>query len=123
MNKIFIILAFILGLILLSYFYETIITNLYKISSEDAKMIIENSPNTLVIDVRTNLERRTFGFYPGSVHIPANNLETEMTKYVKDRQIIVYCNSGRRARLAAEKLVKLGFTKVNYIVSPYTTLL
>jgi len=34
-------------------------------------------------------------------------------------KIIVYCNTGQRARNAAEKIYNLGFKNVKYIVEPY----
>ena len=37
-------------------------------------------------------------------------------------EILVYCNTGQRARRAAEVLRKLGYKNVYYIESSYTSL-
>jgi len=37
--------------------------------------------------------------------------------------LLVYCNTGQRARFAAEKLEGLGFKDVYYIAGLYTSLL
>lgn len=122
--KLILIIAFIIGLLLLSYFYETIISNQFKLEPADAKLLIQNNKDLVIIDVRTSLERRTLGSYPNSVHIFLL-LEKEIQNKIpnKETPILAYANSGRRARLAAEKLYSLGYKNVNYIVTPYNTLL
>ena len=95
----------------------------FRISSEVAKEIIKKG--ALVLDVRTNLERNTLGYYPGSVHIPSSDLEERMPNEYpnKNINIVAYCNSGQRARIATEKLHSLGYNNAVYIVSTYGTLL
>jgi len=44
---------------------------------------------------------------------------TELPK----RGLLVYCNTGQRARFAAEKLEDLGFKDVYYIAGHYSSLL
>ena len=41
----------------------------------------------------------------------------------KDEPILIYCNTGQRARYASEKLQKIGFNNVYYIASSYLNLL
>jgi rhodanese-related sulfurtransferase len=95
----------------------------YRVSSEEAKEIIKKG--SLVLDVRTDFERSTLGYYPGSVHIPSSDLEERMpSEYPnKNINIVAYCNSGQRARIATEKLHSLGYNNAVYIVSTYGTLL
>lgn len=40
----------------------------------------------------------------------------------KDIRIIVYCNTGHRARMATEKLQSMGYKNATYISSTYRTL-
>ena len=96
----------------------------FRISSEVAKELLQNGKIDLVLDVRTNLERNTLGYYPGSVHIPSSDLEERMPSEYPDKNIniIAYCNSGQRARIATEKLHELGYTNSAYIASTYGTL-
>ena len=71
---------------------------------------------------RDNSEWR-LGHYPGAVHIPVNKLGKRTTSKLPKKGLLVYCNTGQRARFAAEKLVELGFTEVYYISGLYTDLL
>lgn len=64
------------------------------------------------LDVRTEEERRTDGFIPGTVMIDVQKDDfTEKACEIlpKDRTIAVNCRSGRRSKIAAEKLVGLGY--------------
>jgi len=78
----------------------------------------------LILDVRTDLERSTLGFYPNSVHIQSADLEREMPKRYPDKniRILAYCNTGHRARMATDKLQTLGYKNARYISSGYKSL-
>jgi len=116
----FLLLLILLVLLLSAYFYA--INSKYRISSAEAKRRIHEFD--LILDVRTDLERSTLGFYPGSVHIPSADLERRMPAYPdKDIRILAYCNSGQRARAATEKLHKLGYRNAVYIATTYQSLL
>ena len=118
-------IIFTLFLILCIFLYIYAIYSPYRISSEDARTKIAKKEIDLILDVRTDLERNTLGFYPGSIHIQSSDLERIMPlKYPnKNIRIISYCNTGHRARLATEKLHKLGYKNATYISSQYTSLL
>jgi phage shock protein E len=75
-----------------------------------------------VVDVRTPTEYR-MGHYPGAVNIPVTTISRRSTQGLPNRGILVYCNTGQRARFAAEKLASLGFQDVVYIDGSYRTLL
>ena len=89
-----------------------------------AKELLQNNKIDLILDVRTGIERRTLGFYPGSVHIQSADLEERMPfEYPnKDITILAYCNSGQRARIATEKLHDLGYKNAVYIATTYKSL-
>ena len=95
-----------------------------KISSEEAKQRIAENKIDLIVDVRTDLERSSLGFYPGSVHITSDSLEMTMNTVFPDKRmrILVYCNTGQRARRAAERLQAMGYRNVVYISGSYKTL-
>ena len=64
------------------------------------------------------------GHYPNSKHLPFNQIDENTTKDIsKNIGILVYCNTGQRARKAAEKLKSLGFNNVFYIASTYNTII
>ena len=92
------------------------------ISASKAQSMIETGKINAVVDVRTNKEYKA-GHYPGSINIPVNEINEITTSSLPISGILVYCNTGQRARYASRKLEKLGFTRVYYIAGPYTTLM
>jgi phage shock protein E len=97
----------------------------YRIPAEEARGRLAAGQFDLVLDVRTATERATLGFYPNSVHLASADLETTMPAQFPDRsaRILVYCNTGQRARAATEKLVAMGYTNVRYISGSHLSLL
>lgn len=95
----------------------------YRISVDEAKRLIRNHP--LILDVRTDLERSTLGYYPGSVHIPSSELTRRMPREYPDKSIVIvaYCNTGQRSRAATEILHGLGYKNARYITTTYGTLM
>lgn len=91
------------------------------ITSKKAKRLIKSGKIKRVIDVRTDMEWR-LGHYPGAVHIPVNKIGKRSTSKLPKRGLLVYCNTGQRARFAAEKLIELGFKEVYYIAGHYDTI-
>jgi len=124
MRTIVVILIFTAFVLILYSAYEYATSSPYRISSQEAKRRIKAGEIDLILDVRTDLEVQTLGFYPGSVHIQSADLEKEMSKRYPDRgiRILAYCNTGQRARAATDKLHALGYDKAVFIVTPYTSL-
>ena len=98
-----------------TYFGENLV------SSKDAKKMIRTGTIKKVIDVRTIAEYRA-GHYKGAVHIPVNKINRKTTTELPKKGLLVYCNTGQRARFAAEKLEDLGFEDVYYIAGHYSSL-
>lgn len=92
------------------------------VSSQEAKRLLLSGNIQVVLDVRTRAEYSA-GHYPGARHIPVTEMDATTTAGLPRRGILVYCNTGQRARFAAEKLRQLGFEDVVYIAGPYTSLL
>ena len=84
-----------------------------QISGAEAKALMDSEIGYIIIDARTQ-EEYDQGHIPGAIMIPeyeiANRAEKEIPD--KDQLILVYCRSGRRSKIAAEELVKLGYTNV-----------
>jgi len=92
------------------------------LSGKKAKKMIKSGEIKHVVDVRTKLEW-DFGHYPGAVHIPVGVISQDRLKgFKKDDGILIYCNSGQRARVGAEKIASFGFKKVYYIDGLYSTI-
>ena len=92
------------------------------VSSSEAKRLIKEGKIKKVIDVRTITEYRA-GHYPRALHIPVNKMDEKTTTELPKKGLLVYCNTGQRARFAAEKLEELGFEDVYYIAGTYRGLL
>ena len=91
------------------------------ISSEEAKKMIKSGKIKKVIDVRTTVEYR-IGHYPRALHLPVGKMNKKTVSELPKKGLLVYCNTGQRARVAAEKLVDLGFQDVYYISGHYSAL-
>jgi len=71
---------------------------------------------TLVLDVRKPDEFAA-GHVPGAINIPHTEIEKYLDKLRADinNEIVVYCESGRRAAIAIDILKQDGFSKVLHL--------
>ena len=83
------------------------------ITAKEAKEIMDTREGYIILDTRTQ-EEYDEGHIPGAILIPHDEIpekaESSLTDI--DRLILVYCRSGRRSKLAAEALLKLGYTNI-----------
>ncbi len=84
-----------------------------QITAEEAKNIMDSGEEFVLLDVREQDEFDS-GHIPGAILIPYTEIETLAQKMIpdKDKQILVYCRSGRRSKIASEALSNLGYTDV-----------
>ena len=84
-----------------------------QISGAQAKALMDSESGYVIIDARTQSEYNE-GHIPGAILIPEYEIADRAEKELpdKDQLILVYCRSGRRSKIAAEELVKLGYTNV-----------
>ena len=84
-----------------------------QISGAEAKELMDSESGYIIIDARTQ-EEYDQGHIPGAVLIPEYEIADRVEKELPDKKqlILVYCRSGRRSKIAAEALVKLGYTNV-----------
>jgi rhodanese-related sulfurtransferase len=95
-----------------------------RISASEAKRQIKSQEIKRIVDVRTDAEVEALGSYPNSLHIPAAQIKARAASTLgQNDSILLYCNSGQRARAAAENLQSMGYSNVHYIAEPYTFLL
>jgi rhodanese-related sulfurtransferase len=82
------------------------------LSPEEFKLGFEKE-NSILLDVRTPLEFKE-GKISNSMNIDilGDNFVQKLEKLPKNKPIYVYCKSGRRSRVACEKLNELGFEEV-----------
>ena len=109
---------FLYALIALIAFYIIrkilLIRSIKHYSAQEASQKIKSERNVVLLDVRTETERKQ-GSIKGSFHIPLASLgskENELKKF-KNAEIICYCRTGNRSLNAAAKLKRLGFNVAN----------
>ncbi|WP_291633873.1 rhodanese-like domain-containing protein [Clostridium sp.] len=83
------------------------------ITPEEAKERLDSDKEIILLDVRTKEEYET-GHIKGSILMPVDNLEEEVGKSLKDKEvtILVYCRSGNRSFSAANILIEQGYKNV-----------
>ena len=69
---------------------------------------VKKDPSLLVIDVRS-AEEYAAGHVPGAVNIPYDQVASRLAEIPKDKDVVLYCRSGRRSGLAAETLEANGY--------------
>ena len=84
-----------------------------QITQEEAKKIMDSGEDAVILDVREKDEYDS-GHIPGSILIPYTEIEAKAEVMLPDKkaQILVYCRSGRRSKIAAEVLASLGYINV-----------
>lgn len=92
------------------------------IGMEEYRKLVENPGAALIVDVREPQEY-TAGHVPGAINIPRGVLEFKIWSHVgfpadseMDRPLVLQCQSGNRASLAAQSLQDLGFTQTTAVV-------
>ena len=84
-----------------------------QITPDEAKKIMDNDEGYIILDVREQGEFDE-GHIPGAILILYTEIENKSEEIIpdKNKQIIVYCSSGRRSKIAAESLIMIGYTNV-----------
>ena len=81
---------------------------------QDAVKLFDQE-DVLFLDVRTSQEFKYEGSIKNALLIPVNDLEKKITmlEAYKSKNIIVYCRSGRRSKMATKLLKKKNFNVTN----------
>ena len=80
------------------------------------------APAPIVLDVR-RAEEFAAGRVPGARNVPHDAILADPAKALdapKDAEIVVYCQSGRRAGLALEALKKAGYMRLSHLEGDYS---
>jgi len=85
-----------------------------RVDVEEFDQAIEDHPEALLLDVRTQTEWEQDGHLENATLIPHTELEARGDELPseKDSLILLYCRSGNRSQDAAQTLVDLGFTNI-----------
>ena len=84
------------------------------ITAEEAKEIMDGEETYTILDVRTQEEYDQGHIGTETLLIPYDEIETQAEEALPDKeaQILVYCRTGRRSKIAAESLASMGYTNV-----------
>ena len=100
--------------------YDNKLVKVDNITGREAEKMInddKHDKDLIILDVR---EPKDFnnGHLLNAINIPIENIDKRMDELrnYKSKDIIVYCNTGRKSAEVAEKLVEHGFTDVTNIV-------
>lgn len=77
---------------------------------------LRTSTNMLVLDVRSS-EEFAKGYIPGAINIPYRDLPERLGEIwaYHDKDVVVYCERGVRARIAEDTLRTAGFSRVQHL--------
>ena len=103
--------SFFLSFVMVSKKGESIMYQ--QISQEEAKRIMDSEEKHIILDTREQDEFDS-GHIPGAILIPYTEIKNKAEAMLPDKnaQILVYCRSGRRSKIAAQSLAELGYTNV-----------
>lgn len=107
------IIWILLGVIIAFFLYMRLgsIKGLLNMNAEQFQDAIQNTPNSLVIDVREPGEFKA-GHIAGAVNYPLSQLNNRVENVTSDRRLFIYCQSGMRSRQAGRILSKKGYTNI-----------
>ena len=79
---------------------------------------LDEKKGMVLLDVRTNNEYAQ-GHIPGAVHIPLSEIGEKVKKLKKDKDIVVFCQSGNRSIWAIKRLMGMGFKNLYNLKGGY----
>ena len=84
--------------------------------SELLSKLERSKPDVVVLDVRTAAEFAA-GHVPGARNVSHDELPARLDEIaaLRDKQVVLYCRSGRRTQIAEDTLRKAGFTKLLHL--------
>jgi rhodanese-related sulfurtransferase len=79
---------------------------------------LDQKKGLMVLDVRTDREYEE-GHIPGAVHVPLSDIGDKIKKLKKDKEIVVYCQSGNRSIWAIKRLMGMGYKNLYNLKGGY----
>jgi rhodanese-related sulfurtransferase len=101
---------FLLSAILVGLWSCKTATSISEVSRAEVKEMVTN-PETTLVDVRIN-EQFSEKTSPGAVNIPLAKIEENLDFFRNQKQVIIFCNSGKQAAQAVEILKENGIKNV-----------
>ena len=82
------------------------------------KALEMNAAGAVFVDVR-NLPELNEGYAPNAVNIPLPELKQRVGELPKDKDLLIYCRSGRRSEAATRILMEQGYDRVYNVLGGY----
>lgn len=79
---------------------------------------LDEKKGMVLLDVRTDKEHAQ-GHIPGAVHIPLSDIGEKVKKLKKDKDIVVFCQSGNRSIWAIKRLMGMGYKNLYNLKGGY----
>ncbi len=115
-NNLLLCAAFVAVLAMVIYYEYTRFAAGLKALSPFAATKLLNEGEAVFLDVRDDKEYKA-GHIMNAQHVPLSNMDKfmhELEKH-KDKDVVIYCDSGQRAQRAGARLKKNGFTRLHVI--------
>ena len=93
-------------------------TTYMDISAQEAKELIDNNPDVIIIDVSPRYDK---GHLPGAInyYVGDGSLDAALPSLDKNAEYLVYCHVDSAAIAGAEKLIDAGIEKVYRLEGNY----
>ncbi|RPJ77695.1 MAG: rhodanese-like domain-containing protein [Alphaproteobacteria bacterium] len=115
MKKILSLIAFVVVAVTLNFVMADSIPTVKPL--EVQKM--QQEKNAIIVDVR-ELDEQSSGMAKDAISLPLSTMKDKkeewekiVATFPKDKTVVIYCKSGRRAGIVGEELVKKGFKVLN----------
>ena len=76
------------------------------------KALEMSKSGAVLVDVRTPAEVEKGKASPAVINIPLQEIPQRLSEFPKDKDVLVYCRSGKRSMAASKFLVENGYTRV-----------
>ncbi len=80
---------------------------------------LDQKKGMMLLDVRTDKEYEQ-GHIPGAVHVPLSDIGDKVKKLKKDKDLVVYCQSGNRSIWAIKRLMGMGYRNLFNLKGGYS---
>ena len=108
-------IAILSGMLYYTYLQGTQKSLYGDVTVQEAKNLIEEKPDLVVLDVRTPSEYDG-GHLPRAINIPVDDLMGRLDELDRGNEILVYCRTGNRSTRAVGYLNDNDFTRLYHMV-------
>jgi len=114
MQPVYIAFGLFLIITIYNYIKPQVSRNYTSLDTEEAKTMLEDNKNVVLIDIR-NRDEYNVEHLRGAKNIPLDQLDKRHEKLPRDKEIVVYCQTGGRSIRAIRKLEVAGFSQLYHM--------